>query len=929
MMSDADNIFYNRLRQAGLKSLGTTQSNNFLFKITAGKNDVIVSIVDSMGMPMVDNLRGSGAEARAATQICTSVSSRDMWREKSEDETVLSASLARNPALVEMLSFCTNLVDSKLRPIKVDKGFHRLTLHIEPDENGLLSPSFRVTAGENTLLNPVMMSADFGLSDDYMFQVDSIGDNYNSLKVFAEPFPADMLETYLAVFLTFFRNVDISYEGYTVRRIPAEVQCVPTVAFDGIERDRTLGLRLLESAPDRPVSPVNLTVDVEVTDDRRIVIRPLKRLDMEACGEKFMDLIAESTVGKRARKNVYFDGSRFLLPEDIASTFLLNALPRLLLEYRVEGLERLKDFKVTPLKPHLNVRFNTGIDYLDASADVSFDDGTTMTLEDLLKQFRQNKYVSMPDGSRGVLDPDFIKHVSSIFSSNRAQKDGNYRLSFFDLPDLEHLLGNAADEEPALKKPMEFYRGFNALKNEKLDLPDVSATLRPYQVDGVKWLKYLYDNNVGGCLADDMGLGKTLQAISLLTMANHEQPSLLVMPRSLLFNWQNELKKFAPGLDYYIYYGQNRDYDEAVKHRLILTTYALVRNDIDRFAETEFDTVLLDESQNIKNLTAQLTLAVFRLKGRHRFALSGTPVENNLTELYSLFHFLNPMMMGTLDNFNAKYARPIQNDGNREAAASLRRRIYPFMLRRLKRDVLADLPDRVDQTVYVDMEPEHKRFYENKRLEYLRRINDSIAQHGIQKARFIMLQAMSELRRIASVPESLSEGKIPSPKIDYLAENIASAVDNGHKVVVFFNFIAGIELLGEQLEARKIDYASMTGSTTDRRNIVERFQNSPDCKVLLMTLKTGGVGLNLTAADIVYIAEPWWNNAAQEQAINRLHRIGQKATVFSTQVITKDTIEEKIVQLQQYKAELFDDVITGDESSAKSLTEEDIHFIFS
>lgn len=439
------------------------------------------------------------------------------------------------------------------------------------------------------------------------------------------------------------------------------------------------------------------------------------------------------------------------------------------------------------------------------------------------------------------------------------------------------------------------YEGFNHLAEQQLKTPKLQATLRPYQSEGIKWIKYLYDNNLGGCLADDMGLGKTVQTIGTLTLIypGEKKPTLIVMPRSLLFNWQNELKKFAPQLSVYTYYGNERDIKEAMKHQVILTTYALVRNNIEEFRKEKFHYVILDESQNIKNMTTQTTQAALLLHTEHRLALSGTPVENNLSELYSLFHFLNPTMFGTLDNFNSRYATPIQKDGDKDALYSLRKKIFPFMLRRLKKDVLKDLPDRIEQTLYVEMSQEQHDFYERRRQYYYTQVHQTIAAEGIGKSQFVMFQALNELRRIASIPESLSDGQIKSPKLEQLADSLMEAVSNGHKVVVFFNFIAGIEELSEILDQNGIDYACMTGSTRDRRSIVERFQNDPQCKVMLMTLKTGGVGLNLTAADTVFIFEPWWNKAAEEQAINRLHRFGQKAKVLSYSLITQQTIEEK------------------------------------
>lgn len=245
----------------------------------------------------------------------------------------------------------------------------------------------------------------------------------------------------------------------------------------------------------------------------------------------------------------------------------------------------------------------------------------------------------------------------------------------------------------------------------------------------------------------------------------------------------------------------------------------------------------------------------------------------------------------------------------------------------MKKEVLDELPDRIEQAISIDMSDEQARFYEKRRMYYYQQVKQTIATDGLQKSRFVMFQALNELRRIASVPESLSDGGIASPKLDLLIDNLLDATSNGHKVVVFFNFIAGLELAGEKLDENGVDFVSMTGSTHDRKSLVERFQNDPQCKVFLMTLKTGGVGLNLTAADTVFIFEPWWNKAAEEQGISRLHRIGQTNKVLSYSLITKGTIEEKIQELQAQKAELFDNLISSDNSASKDLSEEDIDFI--
>ncbi|MEM6965683.1 MAG: DEAD/DEAH box helicase, partial [Bacteroidota bacterium] len=432
------------------------------------------------------------------------------------------------------------------------------------------------------------------------------------------------------------------------------------------------------------------------------------------------------------------------------------------------------------------------------------------------------------------------------------------------------------------------------------------------------------------CLADDMGLGKTLQTITILATIypKEKMSSLIVMPRSLLFNWNAEIKKFAPQISTYTYYGNTRDLEAAKKANLIFTTYALMRNDIEQLKEEKFHYLILDESQNIKNIQALTTKAVMLLKSKHRLALSGTPIENNLGELYSLFRFLNPAMFGTVGQFNQNYLYPIQKNNDKEAIRQLRQKIYPFILRRLKRDVLKDLPDKIEQTLFVEMSAAQRKLYEQRRMFYKEAVDSSIASRGLQQSRFFIFQALNELRQIASTPENFSDGKIISPKRELLQDQLMDSIANGHKVLIFVNFLAAIELVSEQLASVGIEHVTMTGATRNRQALVQKFQNDSNCKAFLMTLKTGGTGLNLTAADTIFIFDPWWNVATENQAIDRAHRIGQQNKVLAYKLITEGSIEEKIVQLQEKKKELFDDIIGSDGESLKSLSEEDIDFIF-
>lgn len=906
---------------------GTQDASDFLFVLTPTDNGVTLKTTDKKLRPTEPDYRYySGEKAqllRSIERIRQDRAFEISWDEDYGNDIPLD----NYPHLIYMLTKCDNIADNEGRHVSVNSEQTEvcLTLH---DDKGRIRPKMTIDGEKNF----VMLSDSFALTlgdEPAIRSVASVGDNFRQLSYFRQSFTTDMIEQYLSVLFSFVDNIKVDYDGYDIQMSETAAMPTPALSFEKIDADKTLFLRVVEKVKGLPgdfIEQFGVSMIASVGMDKTVRVKRLMRIPIKDYTSTLRKEIIKYSPDRQAQKEVYLDNNLFIIPEHTAGPFLLHALPSLLRQYELIGAEKLREYKVKPMTPSLNVKLSSGIDFLEGDAEVTIGEDT-FSLQQLFAQYSQKKYVELTDGNRAILDDSYMRRLERIFKQKKG-KDGKIKVSFFDLPEIEELI-NAPLEGEAFKHHREVYEGFNRLKEQKLKTKNLNAQLRPYQEEGIKWIKYLYDNNLGGCLADDMGLGKTVQTIGMLTMIypKEKKPTLIVMPRSLLFNWQNELQKFAPKIKYYVYYGLNRDIKEAMKHQVILTTYAIVRNDIETYSKQHFHYVILDESQNIKNTTTLTTQAAFVLKADHRLALSGTPVENNLSELYSLFRFLNPTMFGTLDDFNHRYAVPIQKNDDKDTLAALRRKIFPFMLRRLKKDVLNDLPDRIEQTLYVEMNQEQHDFYEQRRRYYLQQVRQTIATEGINKSQFVMFQALNELRRIASIPESLSDGHIKSPKLDLLSETLLEAVANGHKTVVFFNFIAGIEQMSERLDAEGIDYACMTGSTRDRKSVVERFQNDPHCMVMLMTLKTGGVGLNLTAADTVFIFEPWWNKAAEEQAINRLHRIGQKAKVLSYSIITQQTIEEKIQLLQQQKAELFEGLIGTDSSSTKQLSEEDINFI--
>ncbi|MBQ0080094.1 MAG: DEAD/DEAH box helicase [Alistipes sp.] len=838
----------------------------------------------------------------------------------------------KHPYLASTLCQCSNISTASLSPIYPSSLRYQVVLKMFSSEENIYSTPTLVLLDSCTNSKQEsefkMIDESIAIIDNKLVNVEPIGNNYLKLNCFCSTLPKNQMGMLTSIFLSNFSNVSVAYNDKEAIFSDTPVISEPALVVDKVDSDNALFFHVSNSINGFSlefVEDFGPTYLSEFSSADELVIHQISYTDIYDNISYLKKSLVSASANKNDAKEIFIDGNFFIVPSNTAEKFLLRDMAEIVRRFRIFGIENLQKFKIRHTRPSLKLDVSYGIDFLEGSGNLNVD-GETFTIKDFLSQYERNRYIQLSNGDRAIIDSNYVKKLQRLVS--KGGKNNKLKISFFDIPEIEKLLSEVPNEG-AFKRSREFYSGFNSLKDLSLSKTKFKAELRPYQVEGVKWIDYLRKNKMGGCLADDMGLGKTVQTIAVLTTIypKEKKPSLIVMPRSLLFNWEAELKRFAPHLHVSTYYGINRDLQESLRSQIILTTYAMVRNDIEKFSKEEFLYVILDESQNIKNITAQITHAVYLLKCQHKLALSGTPIENNLGELYSLFRFLNPAMFGSEEEFNAKYATPIQKENDDEAMTELRHKIFPFMMRRLKQNVLNELPDRTDQTTYIDMEPEHARFYEIKRKKYQEQIHESIAKDGVSKSQFLVLQALTELRRIASVPESLSDGTIKSSKIPTLCENIQDATLNGHKVVVFFNFIAGIEITGTYLEDMGIDYLTMTGATRDRESIVNRFQNDRTCKVLLMTLKTGGVGLNLTSADVVFIVEPWWNKAAEEQAISRLHRIGQKNSVLSFSIVTRGTIEEKIRLLQEKKSDLVDNLMSTDISGSKILTEEDINFI--
>ncbi len=442
----------------------------------------------------------------------------------------------------------------------------------------------------------------------------------------------------------------------------------------------------------------------------------------------------------------------------------------------------------------------------------------------------------------------------------------------------------------------------------------------------------------GGILADDMGLGKTVQALSYLHYFKHTREklnALVVCPTTLMFNWENEIKKFTPSLTYHIHHGADRTRNKDLfrEKEVIITTYGTLRSDIKMLVEIPFDYVILDESQAIKNPASKVTKAAGLLRAKNRLCMSGTPLQNNTFDIFAQMNFLNPGMLGSIEFFRQEFSIPIDKFGEPDRKDHLRKILYPFILRRTKEQVAKDLPEKIETILYCEMEDEQRNIYEAYRNDFRDKILGTIESQGINRSQLTILQGLMKLRQICDSPAILNEqDKFPnhSIKLEELGREITENISN-HKALVFSQFLGMLGLIREKLNELGVDHEYFDGSTSaiDREKAIQRFQNDENCRVFLISLKAGGVGLNLTAADYVYIVDPWWNPAVEQQAIDRTHRIGQTKNILAYRMICKDTIEDKILQLQEKKRLLAKDLITDDEGFVKSLTRADVEYLFS
>lgn len=623
-----------------------------------------------------------------------------------------------------------------------------------------------------------------------------------------------------------------------------------------------------------------------------------------------------------------------------------------------------------------DISVESGQDWFDLSVNVDFN-GDTIALPQLLQAIsRKESFIVLADGSRGRIAEDLIRKYARLAEFGQVKGD-NIRFR-----PTQALLLDAMLDAKGIKTDRGFHKFREKLKSfdgiQPKDPPrGFHGKLREYQTEGLGWLHFLNQFEMGGCLADDMGLGKTIQVLSLLehrrtrrivktetdsntTVSNEEsgdppkgmekkkrsslaaiisglkrKPSIVVVPKSLIFNWIEEAAKFTPHLRILNYTGTMRQnaVERAVSSGgfdVLLTTYGTVRRDIDLLSQIEFDYAILDESQAIKNSKAQCSKACRLLNTDHRLAMTGTPIENHLGELWSLFEFLNPGLLGNASGFARLTNLKKNNEAEREETlTAISRALRPYLLRRTKEQVLTELPPKTEQTLYCDMLPAQKNAYNELKNYYRVKLAKKVETDGMGKSKIQVLEALLRLRQVACDPRLIDESAKAGAKLQLLQQQLSDIISEGHKVLIFSQFTSLLKLVQQQFDQHAISYEYLDGKSRKRADSVKRFQEDPSVQAFLISIKAGGHGLNLTAADYVFLLDPWWNPAVEAQAIDRAHRIGQNNPVIAYRFVCRDTVEEKILELQKSKKALAEEVIRSDESLIKTLTASDLQLILS
>jgi len=868
--------------------------------------------------PHPDHLPHLGDEDRPIVLALLGAESQWSYRPDPRDAHTLFA--AQQEILLPMMvrtGRCFYRKDRKPFPLAMDEGGPwQFTLEIRGDRNVYrLDASLHRDGQTRALCEPVaILRTGWLIWEDCLSRLDG-----------AEQFPWMQHfragEPWISVPLP--HGPQLMEKLLTAQRLP-KLNVPPELQFEEVAPDCRPGVEITDPRADRLT--VNLVFDY---DGARIPENKPGAGMFQLSQKRWIrrDVDAEAQASQRLtdlRTRKEFDGTRSITP---------GRLPALVRELVKRGWHVTAQGKMYRRGGKMSVSVSSGIDWFDVQGRADFD-GAGASLPDVLAALRKGEtFVPLSDGSFGLLPEEWLEQYGLLAKTGQTQGE-TVRFK----PTQAMLLDAMLAELPEVRVDEAFVRARQRLEAcghvQPADAPEgFVGTLRQYQRDGLGWLNFLRSMAFGGCLADDMGLGKTIQVLALLESRRVQRstgdapidPSLAVVPRSLIFNWLQEAARFTPALRVLDHSGIARG--ETPEHfreyDLILTTYGTMRQDIALLKKVPFDYVILDEAQAIKNAQTASAKASRLLDGRHRLCLSGTPIENHLGELWSQMEFLNPGLLGSWAGFGDGKGLTDIDRGR------LARALRPFLLRRTKEQVAPELPNCTEQTVYCQLKGPQRDLYNELRDHYRASLRGTIDSVGLAKSKMQILEALLRLRQAAChgglIDKTQADG--PSAKTDALIAQLQEVTAEGHKALVFSQFTSLLALVKPRLNALGLTYEYLDGRTRDRQAKVERFQNDPACPIFLISLKAGGLGLNLTAAEYVFLLDPWWNPAVESQAIDRAHRIGQTRPVFAYRLIAQDTIEEKVLQLQQTKRDLADSIITADNSVIRDLTREDLEML--
>ncbi len=605
-----------------------------------------------------------------------------------------------------------------------------------------------------------------------------------------------------------------------------------------------------------------------------------------------------------------------------------------------KGIEIRVDNKIISGTGKAQVRFHveSGIDWFSITPKIIAENEESIDID--LKNMEISNQLLKAGNMFYILTQEDIEKLK-LLRQDGINNDNKINVSKYNFNLINELFDEIENNnDPEIQKSREIIDKLSDFKSIKqISSPEnLKGKLRDYQYAGYIWLNFLKEYDLNGILADDMGLGKTIQTLALLLKMKEEKKkftALILAPVSTILNWENEINKFTPDLTYLIYHGKDRGetINNWTDHDIIISSYHTVRNDIERISGFQFDYIILDESQSIKNSATKIFKAIKMLKSTRRLTLTGTPIENNTLELWSQMEFLNPNFLGSITHFKSQFTKPIEGHNDKNTLEKLRKKIFPFILRRKKEDVLKELPEKTEIIQYSEMEKGQAKLYDDLRRLYKEEISKSIEKSGVEKSAMQILTALLRLRQVSLFPGLIDKKyeNIGSCKYEQFQELLDEILSEEHKVVIFSQFVEVLNYLKNHLDNNKIKYSYFDGSTEikKRQKQIDDFQKRHDLKVIMISLKSGGFGINLTAADYVIIFDPWWNPAVETQAIDRTHRIGQTKKVFAYKLIVKGTVEEKILELQKKKKKLADEIISIDSGLFKKITKEEILNLFS